>query len=1440
METSRNWLSRFTRTTIAVAVLGATVPAMAANELAIKTLLDQAQYWQSKGRGDLSAEAWKKLLLLDPNNVDALALLAQFELDNNRPEQAKLYTDRLKTVKGGDAAARRVESAVAARSVDNRQLDEARALARGGKSDEAARAYRQVLGGKTPSGPLALEYYQTMGGSEAGWEEARQGLARLSAEDPNNKQISLAYGQHLTYRGATRREGIRILSQLSRLPEFTKVATEAWRKGLIWLEASKSDVPLFQSFLTAVPGDGAIKSRLDTLTRVDPPAKPDPKVIALRNGFAALNAGDLEQASERFERLLAENANNTDALGGLGVIRLKQEKFAEAERYLSQATKGQQNLAKWGTALASARFWLAMDAGNAHREAGQRDLAIAQFTRAQRLDSTQSLPVLALADLAAEDGKLAEADRAYRQVLAKEPDSLDALRGLVNVMAQQGQIEEATRLADRLTPEMREKLGGYGQLKGEQLRRAATNATQRGDHASAVQLLEDALLWDPSSPWLRLELGRLYQAAGSLSDARAVVDGLLVSNPNLPSALYASALMSADAQDWLAGLDQLERIPPNSRNKEMMALQRRLWVRAQADRASVLARSGQIPAAKQLLRQIEPSAERDGELLLAVAQAMSDAGEDTRALAMMRTMISQNRQPDLGMMVQYSAILLKTRQDAELAAQMRHLYTQPLNEQQRNDLDKIRVAYSLRQFDSLREAGNIATAYEAIMPLVAERPDDITLQLALARLYASAKEYKDALAWYDYALQREPDNLDALVAAAGAALAVPNLDYAESAINNAAQIAPENPAVLTTLGKLYRAQGKTQLATQTFQRALSAEQSASRQLVNGPLGMRLINYTLPSADGLGVSGIPSAQGSPVIPKIAPPLAPRSMNVPGRSPAMRPISKLDSSADTQYTQVARLDLPSPSPSPSPAPSVLNKPSAPSASSAMSTAEQIVPVQYTYPSANQGAREPVVPQPTQIMPVQSLQQLPSARMTGQLQPLQLIQPNQAQTLEIVSPGALPLPPSRSSYVDPTTGNIVSNISRNDPLVASKDTLAIRDEIEELRALRSPSVAGGGMWRSRNGDSGTSSLSDFSVPIEGKMPVGDGGHMVLRVTPVLLDAGQISKSDLNTAQRFGTNAFASSNTFTNSNSNQQAAGVAFGLGYESLRLKADIASTPIGFKVSTAVGGVSYADRLGDMSIKLDLSRRSVTDSLLSYAGTVDDRTGTIWGGVTATGGRAELGLEDGRFGVFGYGSYHYVGGKGVVDNNRYEGGAGAYYKVAQDANMELTAGVSVTALGYDKNLRYFTLGHGGYFSPQRYFALNFPVEWSGRTGQLSYKLEGSLGIQNFRENTAAYFPGSTSLQTAWETAAATANSAAGGPAGVTWKTSYPGQTKTGMGFRLSSAVEYRLAPKWVIGGRLALDNASDYFQSSGLLYVRYSFEPNTRPVNFPPNTLRVNQL
>jgi hypothetical protein len=245
--------------------------------------------------------------------------------------------------------------------------------------------------------------------------------------------------------------------------------------------------------------------------------------------------------------------------------------------------------------------------------------------------------------------------------------------------------------------------------------------------------------------------------------------------------------------------------------------------------------------------------------------------------------------------------------------------------------------------------------------------------------------------------------------------------------------------------------------------------------------------------------------------------------------------------------------------------------------------------------------------------------------------------------------------------------------------------------------------------------------------------------------------------------------------------------------------------------------------------------VTDSLLSYAGTLDDVTGRTWGGVTATGARVELGVEQGPFGLYGYTGAHAYRGKNVVNNSRFEVGGGAYYKLIQDADLELTAGVSVTALGFQRNLRYFTLGHGGYFSPQRYFSIALPLEVSGRSGKVSYRVDGSIGIQNFRENSAAYFPGDAVQQSNWETVA-TANAVAA-PTGVTWRAFYPGQSKTGLGFRLGGEAEYQFASQWSVGGKVSIDNASSYTQTGGLLYVRYSFDPIYTPTRIPPRVLKV---
>jgi tetratricopeptide (TPR) repeat protein len=371
-------------------------PVRADEALAAKTLKEQGRFWESKGRLDLAAPAWKLLLQIEPRNSEALAGIAQFELANNRPDAASAIIDELKKQPELNRdAIKQIENAVSQKSINTKQLDQARAAARAGKVDEAVGLYRQLLEGRSLTGPIALEYFQTMGGTTGGWAEARKGLERLNANEPGNHTVELAYAQHLTYRAATRREGIRLLTNLARNPRVGSSANNAWRQALIWLEASRSDTALFQAYLNVQPNDAAIRARVASLNRVSTPKLLDANSIALRDGYTALNGDDVDLAEKRFESLLQNSPKNSDVLGGLGVVRLKQERFTDAENLLSDALRISGNR-KWAEALNTSRFWLAMQDGQAKVDEKRLDLAEEAFQRAQKLDSNSMLPQAAL------------------------------------------------------------------------------------------------------------------------------------------------------------------------------------------------------------------------------------------------------------------------------------------------------------------------------------------------------------------------------------------------------------------------------------------------------------------------------------------------------------------------------------------------------------------------------------------------------------------------------------------------------------------------------------------------------------------------------------------------------------------------------------------------------------------------------------------------------------------------------------------------------------------------------------------------------------------------------------------------------------------------------------------------------------------------------------
>lgn len=982
---------------VALGVLGTAGPAGAQND-ARTALVEQGIYWQSMGRLELAEASWRKLLSADPRSADAMYGMSQVELARGNAEAARSWIARLRAAHPGDARAGQFEARLrqpGGQAVTD--LQAARSAARAGRTAEALQLYRTIIGNRLPPEPLAVEFYQLLGGIPAGWDEGRKGLEQLVQDKPDHLGYRLALAQLQTYREPTRRQGIRSLADLSKQPTTATAARASWRQALLWLDARAADAPLYRDYL-ALQSDPVVAQRLEGLADARRDAAEPRASDATGPGFAALERGELSTAERRFREALRLRPGNTDALGGLGLVRLRQQRFAQAQDLLRQASKG--SARKWASALRSATYWDLLGQVSAARGSNDPATARSLLERAVQLEPGEAAGRAALAELRQERIDQARA-QARRQREADRPDD-------------------------------------------------------------ARRTLEEALATDRDSVWIRHDLALIYRRQGLDAQSRDAMDGLPTAQRGTPDELYARALLAADAGEPVAGLGYLERIPVAARTPDTTQLQRHLWVLDRAQQAREQARQGQVDAARELLAGTEATLGADipREALGPLALAWSDAGDPARALTFSRRLVANHGTSSTANQLLHASLLFKARQDGELAGVLERLQAADMTSAQRKDFDALRTGYDARQ--------------------VQARPS-------------------------------------------------------------------------------------------------------------------------PAGDA-------------------------------------------------------------------------------------------------------------------------------------------------------------------------------------------------------AERSPTLAAGAVYRRRSGEAGFGRLSDRQLPIEARLPLGDG-RLVLGVTPTELDAGTLA-TDAATAGRFGGGPQAvrlQSIGAVVPPGAQTARGVGLSVGYESDKLEAHIGTTTLGFAETNVIGNLAYKGQLGDdVSWKADLSRRAVTDSLLSFAGTRDPRTGIEWGGVVATGGRLDLARDFGSYGVYGYGSAHSITGKNVTSNARYEIGGGTYVPILRSPGSSLTVGLNLDLLSYDKNLSQFTHGQGGYFSPQRYASLTFPLDWSGRDKRISWRLNASIGLQSFREDPV------------------TSIAADGTPLLVA-----SGTRRTGLAYNVAAIVEYQIAPQLYLGGAMGFSNARDYRQFTGNAYLRYVF-------------------
>ncbi len=274
-------------------------------------------------------------------------------------------------------------------------------------------------------------------------------------------------------------------------------------------------------------------------------------------------------------------------------------------------------------------------------------------------------------------------------------------------------------------------------------------------------------------------------------------------------------------------------------------------------------------------------------------------------------------------------------------------------------------------------------------------------------------------------------------------------------------------------------------------------------------------------------------------------------------------------------------------------------------------------------------------------------------------------------------------------------------------------------------------------------------------------------------------------------------------------------------------EIGSTPLGFPIENLVGRLALvwpppsADSTvlptiplaptsvsNPLHVTVEGVRKPITDSVLSYAGTRDPVTGQLWGGVMKTGGDALVSYDDGFFGMYGGGGGWSIEGKSVASNSELEGLVGAYVRPYRNGTNAFKIGLNLSYMGYDKNLRFFTFGQGGYFSPQTYLNFGVPMEYSGQTGRFTYLAGGALGVQTFNESSSPFYP--------LEPASQAALQGAFGNAAV-----YPSRSVTGLAFNARGQVEYQLDNGFSIGGLASVDNAQNYTELIAKLYLRKNF-------------------
>jgi tetratricopeptide (TPR) repeat protein len=522
-------------------------------------IAEKALALESRGRPDMAIQLWQQILLSDPQNTDALSGLAKDYKLIGSDALANQTLDRLRAINPNDPNIARIQS-MSSSAQESEQLRQAGELTRQGRNDDAMRIYRQLYGDQPPNGDIALAYYQTLYGTASGKQQAVAGMRALVARNSSDPRFAIALGVMLTYDQHTRAEGIRILQAHPSDPG----AQSALRQALIWDSANPASAAELREYLKSHPQDTELAAKLnENQKKLAQMNSGIARTAAERAAFAALNAGHFDEANQLFTELLAKDPTNSRAAAGMGFLRMRQQDFASAITFFTQAEQNGYKAKIVEDALDNSRFWLIMNQATQAFSQNQFNVADQKFRAALAIDPRSTEALNGLAGLYIKEQQFTTAASVYQLLIQVQPTSFDGWRGLFIANARADQSDRALAIAARFPPSIRVALD----KDPEFLRTLAATYQAQDRTADAEHTLDLALALPFPGNGSTLKDDTKLQYAGILMEAKrfpqaaALYEQVVVTDPANVSAWMGLVSAHHELNQNTQAMSDVQRIP---------------------------------------------------------------------------------------------------------------------------------------------------------------------------------------------------------------------------------------------------------------------------------------------------------------------------------------------------------------------------------------------------------------------------------------------------------------------------------------------------------------------------------------------------------------------------------------------------------------------------------------------------------------------------------------------------------------------------------------------------------------------------------------------------------------------------------------------------------------------------------------------------------------